>query len=181
MSSFSTTGCPDVIFLYNYSDPDNLVHNLSYIIFYMHMHYKFRSFRSYDWEPRYIITSHLSVTLTDGFVSSVQGNGSQCYILIICIICALYFKVSLICYQSVRLLDLYIIRSLNCPVTFFSMYYVFQELKTRKTISTWHECDALYYCDLDSKPGACTSFYLILIKLSVKFNIHLSKFESSSS
>ena len=74
----------------------------------------------------------------------------------LCNMCFMFQSFPLICYQSVGLLNP---RSLNCSMTFFPTYCVFQELGTKMTIGTERrECDRLYYLDLNFKLVACSSF-----------------------
>ena len=84
---------------------------------------------------------YLSVTLVDGFISSVKGigiaNANPHYL---CHLCFIFQNAPLIC------------------LSIFLTHFVFQELELRKTIGTGCECSELYYLDLNFKMIACFSF-----------------------
>ncbi|KAL0453801.1 UNVERIFIED_CONTAM: Retrovirus-related Pol polyprotein from transposon RE2 [Sesamum latifolium] len=58
---------------------------------------------------------------------------------------ALHFFVSLMSISQLH-------KSLNCLVTFFPSYCVFQDLQTKKTIGGGYERDSLYYLDTTTTP-----------------------------
>jgi len=97
----------------------------------------------------------------------------QCYISLSLssVLCVMKFSFNLLSISRIA-------RSLNCWVTFFLLYCVFQKLETRKTIGIWRECSRLYYLDSDSKPIACSSSVLLLSAVRTSIFTNFKTFSS---
>jgi len=97
------------------------------------------------------IFSLLSVTLVDSFTSYTEGVGT--------INATPSLSISSILYISKFLSNLLpvsrLTKSLDCSLTFFRDYYVFQELRTQKTIGIGHESGGLYHIERGSEVIAC--------------------------
>lgn len=93
-----------------------------------------------------IFSRNDKVRVVDGSYSSIAGKGS--------ILVTSTLPLSSVLHVSNFTLNLlsvsHLTRSLNCSVTFFPSYCVFQDLNLKRTIGKGHEDNGLYILDIPS-------------------------------
>lgn len=131
----------------------------------MLLNHRFKGLPPHDW---YVLLAHLisglfcndKVRIADDSFSSVAGQGDIPTTSDLSLTSVLYVPNFALNLLSIS----HLTKNLNCYLTFFPSYYVFQDIATKRTIGLEHENDGLYI--LDFNPPVATSV--------IKRNITLS-------